>query len=333
MSARIVSNQWAISVPRSIQTGARPWRRRHRRRPGMPAGRRQRRHRRACRHGFLPARATVITAASAIEAVTLSPVRPHHRRRCSATRRRVAACARTAQAPAQLPSHSRPGTTPGKLPEGEKEQRAIGSECHSKASHSRRNLRLHLRRAAAGFAAQRWRWRWTRARATEDRTMPQVTLIEAVTQALAYEMRRTRPWSCWARIGASNGGVFRATVGLQEKFGPERVIDTPLRNHHRWRHRSLAAQGMKPVAEAQFRLHLPDDEHIAATDSRACARAPAAASPVRRCGAPWAAASARRNTTANERTPLHQHPACAWCCPPSRAPTACCWRRSAIPTR
>jgi pyruvate dehydrogenase E1 component beta subunit len=50
-----------------------------------------------------------------------------------------------------------------------------------------------------------------------------------------------------------NGGVFRATVGLQERFGKERVIDTPLaENMIAGLSVGLAAQGMRPVAEIQF---------------------------------------------------------------------------------
>ena len=50
-----------------------------------------------------------------------------------------------------------------------------------------------------------------------------------------------------------NGGVFRATLGLLDKFGAERVIDTPLdETTIAGITVGLAAQGMKPVAEAQF---------------------------------------------------------------------------------
>src|SRR5690606_24361342 len=61
-----------------------------------------------------------------------------------------------------------------------------------------------------------------------------------------------------------NGGVFRATVGLQERFGPWRVIDTPLcETSIAGLTVGMAAQGMKPVAEAQFEGFIyPMLEHL-----------------------------------------------------------------------
>ena len=61
-----------------------------------------------------------------------------------------------------------------------------------------------------------------------------------------------------------NGGVFRATVGLQKAFGEQRVIDTPLdETTIAGLTVGLAAQGMKPVAEAQFEGFIyPMIDHI-----------------------------------------------------------------------
>ena len=55
-----------------------------------------------------------------------------------------------------------------------------------------------------------------------------ITLIEAITQALAYEMRNDKSVVVLGEDVGVNGGVFRATAGLSATFGPERVLDTPL---------------------------------------------------------------------------------------------------------
>jgi pyruvate dehydrogenase E1 component beta subunit len=50
-----------------------------------------------------------------------------------------------------------------------------------------------------------------------------------------------------------NGGVFRATVGLQQRFGPQRVVDTPLAELLiSGLCVGMAAQGLRPVGEIQF---------------------------------------------------------------------------------
>ena len=83
--------------------------------------------------------------------------------------------------------------------------------------------------------------------------MAQITLIEAVTQALAWAMQHDPSVVVLGEDVGVNGGVFRATQGLIEKFGADRVIDTPLdETTIAGITVGLAAQGMKPVAEAQF---------------------------------------------------------------------------------
>jgi len=83
--------------------------------------------------------------------------------------------------------------------------------------------------------------------------MAAITLIEGVTQALAYEMKRDPSVVVLGEDVGVNGGVFRATQGLSEKFGEWRVFDTPLdETTIAGLTVGLAAQGMKPVCEAQF---------------------------------------------------------------------------------
>ena len=80
-----------------------------------------------------------------------------------------------------------------------------------------------------------------------------ITLIEAITQALAYEMRNDKSVVVLGEDVGVNGGVFRATAGLSATFGAERVLDTPLdETTIAGLTVGLASQGMKPVAEAQF---------------------------------------------------------------------------------
>ncbi|TWI14324.1 pyruvate dehydrogenase E1 component beta subunit [Lysobacter ruishenii] len=80
-----------------------------------------------------------------------------------------------------------------------------------------------------------------------------ITLIEAVTQALAYEMRADDRVLVLGEDVGVNGGVFRATAGLHAQFGSSRVLDTPLdETTIAGLTVGLATQGMRPVAEAQF---------------------------------------------------------------------------------
>jgi pyruvate dehydrogenase E1 component beta subunit len=83
--------------------------------------------------------------------------------------------------------------------------------------------------------------------------MAQITLIEAVTQALAYEMAADPQVVVLGEDVGINGGVFRATQGLSDRFGTERVLDTPLdETTIAGAAVGMAMMGMKPVAEAQF---------------------------------------------------------------------------------
>lgn len=83
--------------------------------------------------------------------------------------------------------------------------------------------------------------------------MAHITLIEAVTQALAYELANDSQVVLLGEDIGANGGVFRATNGLQQRFGKQRVIDTPLAESMiAGLSIGMAAQGLKPVAEFQF---------------------------------------------------------------------------------
>jgi 2-oxoisovalerate dehydrogenase E1 component beta subunit len=83
--------------------------------------------------------------------------------------------------------------------------------------------------------------------------MAQVTYIEAIRQALFEEMDRDpRVFVIGEDVGAY-GGAFKVTEGLLEKFGEERVIDTPISEAAIVGAAIGAAMmGMRPVAEMQF---------------------------------------------------------------------------------
>lgn len=83
--------------------------------------------------------------------------------------------------------------------------------------------------------------------------MSEITLVEAINLALAHEMQVDPEVVVLGEDVGKDGGVFRATVGLLDKFGPERVLDTPLAESMiAGMSIGMAAQGMKPVAEFQF---------------------------------------------------------------------------------
>jgi len=83
--------------------------------------------------------------------------------------------------------------------------------------------------------------------------MAEINLIDAVTQALAYELQQDAAVIVFGEDVAHNGGVFRATVGLHKRFGENRVFDTPLaENMIAGLAVGMATQGLKPVAEIQF---------------------------------------------------------------------------------
>ena len=58
--------------------------------------------------------------------------------------------------------------------------------------------------------------------------MSETTLVGAVTMALARAMEEDDSVVVLGEDVGVNGGVFRATQGLLERFGRERVLDTPL---------------------------------------------------------------------------------------------------------
>ncbi|MDE3838359.1 alpha-ketoacid dehydrogenase subunit beta [Bacillus methanolicus] len=83
--------------------------------------------------------------------------------------------------------------------------------------------------------------------------MGQMTMIQAITDALRTEMRNDPNVLVFGEDVGVNGGVFRATEGLQKEFGEDRVFDTPLAESGIGGLAiGLGLQGFRPVAEIQF---------------------------------------------------------------------------------
>ncbi|MEA5446576.1 alpha-ketoacid dehydrogenase subunit beta [Gammaproteobacteria bacterium AB-CW1] len=83
--------------------------------------------------------------------------------------------------------------------------------------------------------------------------MAKITLIDAVNMAMAHELENDDRVVVYGEDVGVNGGVFRATAGLQERFGENRVVDTPLAESMiAGMGVGMAAQGLRPVGEIQF---------------------------------------------------------------------------------
>src|SRR5688572_14353942 len=83
--------------------------------------------------------------------------------------------------------------------------------------------------------------------------MAKITMIEAINRAQAWEMAHDSTVVVLGEDIGVNGGVFRATAGLQAKFGKDRVQDTPLAEGMiAGMSIGMSTHGLKPIAEIQF---------------------------------------------------------------------------------
>ena len=83
--------------------------------------------------------------------------------------------------------------------------------------------------------------------------MAEITLVQAVNDALKEEMRRDDNVVILGEDVGINGGVFRCTADLAKEFGEARVIDTPLSESGIIGAAiGMALYGLKPVPEIQF---------------------------------------------------------------------------------
>jgi len=85
-----------------------------------------------------------------------------------------------------------------------------------------------------------------------------LTLVQAVRDGLYGEMERDEDVLVLGEDVGENGGVFRATQGLYDEFGADRVIDTPLAESGIVGTAiGMAAYGLRPVPEIQFMGFMP----------------------------------------------------------------------------
>ncbi len=126
-------------------------------------------------------------------------------------------------------------------------EQAVRDYLADRSIAARVDVRLPVRAIADRVAGT------ARLPARRSRRMSEVTLVEAVNQALAHELAADPRVVLLGEDIGVNGGVFRATAGLLERFGKERVIDTPLaegadRGHvHRARGAGPSAGRRDPV--------------------------------------------------------------------------------------
>jgi len=83
--------------------------------------------------------------------------------------------------------------------------------------------------------------------------MANMTMIQAITNAMDVAMEKDEDILLFGEDVGVNGGVFRATSGLNAKYGDERVIDTPLAESGIGGMAiGLALEGFRPIMEVQF---------------------------------------------------------------------------------
>src|SRR5919108_1156789 len=81
----------------------------------------------------------------------------------------------------------------------------------------------------------------------------EMTYLQAISDALRYEMRRDESVFCIGEDIGAFGGAFKVTDGFVEEFGAERCLDTPLaENSIIGAAVGAAAEGLRPVCEMQF---------------------------------------------------------------------------------
>src|SRR5256885_5131801 len=94
---------------------------------------------------------------------------------------------------------------------------------------------------------------WPRRRRSGRVGLAERTLLEAVNDCLHVELQRDDAVLVMGEDVGRAGGVFRATAGLRERFGPDRCVDTPLAEAGILGSAvGLCMAGFRPVCEMQY---------------------------------------------------------------------------------
>src|ERR1700738_1421595 len=93
---------------------------------------------------------------------------------------------------------------------------------------------------------------------TEGQSMREITLAQAIREALAEEMRRDPTVFVIGEDVAEAGTVFKVLSGLVEEFGPQRVVDSPISEQGiTGLALGAAMTGLRPVVDIMFGDFLP----------------------------------------------------------------------------
>ncbi|SQC67030.1 pyruvate dehydrogenase E1 component, subunit beta [Pseudomonas aeruginosa] len=263
------NNQWAISVPRRIQCGA-PTLAEKAVGAGFPgeqvdgndvlavAERVRAALERARQGKGRPCwSASAIASATTPRPTTPAATVPPRRSTRPGARSRSSACA-----------PSSPAAASGTRSASRRWWASARRGCRRRWSVSRRSPRRRRRHCSSmSTRAGRRSWRssasncWSAPRGGREGPnmnerngeAKRLALLEAVNLALHRAMAEDETVVVLGEDVGVNGGVFRATLGLRERFGFKRVLDTPLaENMIAGLSIGMAAQGLKPVMEIQF---------------------------------------------------------------------------------
>jgi 2-oxoisovalerate dehydrogenase E1 component subunit beta len=166
--------------------------------------------------------------------------------------------------------------------------------------------------------------------------MPEITLVQAVNLALARAMDDDPSVLLVGEDVGAEGGVFRATQGLLDRFGADRVLDTPLAEGLiAGMSVGLAAQGFRPVSEIQFTGFIyPTIDQLVNHASRLRTRTRGRLTCPLVVRSPYGAGiRAVEHHSESPEAMFVNIPGLRVVVPSSPAPTGCCWRRSVTQTR